>query len=1202
MNTNQATKIVYLNGHGETCTNDTIILYLQLHSGNQFKLGKGGGELGYIGKTPLEAIRDGRYKGVVAYSYPIIFVLSRTYACELVGKEFTEEMKHGNEMPKLDDFVRRQLGKPWTHNLGIKGAKKLGLDTEALVGHAPELDDVLIKQVKQILKLEADVGRIELKLRFSQENIDLQLQRAFLTNDRVALIAFGGFGKSYLSLRNASFLWQKKQKGYVLCLTTVVDNIDDFKQASEQFQFLGKRVEFIRLNELTAAKFHKKIAECKLNKWVPFIVATVQDIRGNDSAEDDESEEAAVEAQKKLDTKYKFLSEEPLAALLQDEVHAQYAAERTAKALQKLNPKYILDMTATMGRREMAEFGYSQDQIVSYSMLQALEAKRNGTDPDMINMPDLEFRVHRNIVVAASQLTELGATVEDGWCSAKAFALKNGKFLYPRWMLKIIADTFALNVQMKEWKHAVTAAQNTGVHLMILPRGGNGEGTASDKCRLAAKMVNDQFDDEVHAISAYELRERANSASRTLADQVAFEIERYGKNKKVLIITHRVLLTGVNMPQLETIALFDRIGSSKLFMQTAYRLFRKYQYADGSWKTNTVFAVFEPNVAIADTSAEAAIGGLLADHKNEGDARVRELHNLISLNVYDGMEHHEVTAQELLAAQEAAAAAEWKEKFSNITDGAIESSIDAALKTELLGLAIVGKGTSNGNSDGEKTQVTEDNGSETFKSGQKKAHTNFEKKEADDWSKRLEIIIAMLGQAKFYAVHRAWVGTLGENLDIVQVMSSKQVTLTWGEANQKLVIEALKSSTLKEFMNNHLKAVNGELLNSTLAEAIMVVGGAVGPTKPEAGQKYRVLDNQSVVDLVFNRKTRRLNPKTVKVVHPKSGLLALVARNLYPNARIVCEAMNTEDTIFDDVLEQLNIEQQKEDMKFDLIVGNPPYLAGMHITFLEECFKQLSSDGMLVFVHPATPFIKQGKGVKDIDLALTQHVKSLEFKNPALVFGGSAQLASPVSITTLTKAVNEKIIVEIDGHISEHTSLDTVSIHAGHAGYNSFKQRMVALSDRLVDHAIYPKNKQYASDEPYYVELSGLVGDFPRNAKNQETVADFFVSCFFYAGKTMQVTPKADLKATGAKYAYAFPTEEEAVNCLSYLQTKFARACLAIFKYNLHVYPAQLSTTPWMDFSRSWTDAQLFEHFNLSEDEKQFVRSMSNLYPNYSEE
>jgi site-specific DNA-methyltransferase (adenine-specific) len=92
------------------------------------------------------------------------------------------------------------------------------------------------------------------------------------------------------------------------------------------------------------------------------------------------------------------------------------------------------------------------------------------------------------------------------------------------------------------------------------------------------------------------------------------------------------------------------------------------------------------------------------------------------------------------------------------------------------------------------------------------------------------------------------------------------------------------------------------------------------------------------------------------------------------------------------------------------------------------------------------------------------------------------------------------------------------------------------------------------------------------------------------------------LKATGAKYAYAFQSEQEATNCLHYLQTKFARAGLAIFKYNLHIYPAQLSTTPWVDFKQSWTDAQLFKHFGLSEEEKQFVRSMSDIYPNYSEE
>lgn len=1058
----------------------------------------------------------------------------------------------------IDDLIRKKVS-------GKRGTQGREFHTIPFNKLVDEVQNILVDAIP-LYDLE------EPKLRFSQIKIDAAIQKAYETNNRVALIAFGGFGKSYLSLRNASFLWQKEGNGYVLCLTNVVDNIDDFKEASEKFQFLGKRIEFVRLNELTATKFHKKIAECKANGWILFIVATVQDIRGNDSAEDDESEEAAEEAQKKLDTKYKFLSEEQLTALLQDEVHVQYAAEQTAKALQKLNPIYTLDMTATMGRREMAEFGYSQDQIVSYSMLEALEAKRNGTDPDMLNMPDLEFRVHRNIIATPAQLAEMDASVEDGWCSAKAFAMKNGQFIYPRWMLQIVQMTFALDVQMKAWKHAITTGQNTGVHMMIMPRGGNGEGNASDKCRLCAEMVNDRFGDEVYAISAYELRERAKAAFRTLSDQLDFEIEHNGKNKKVLIITHRVLLTGVNMPQLETIALFDRIGSSKLFMQTAYRLFRKYQYSDGSWKTKTMFVVFEPNVAIADTSAEAAIGGLLADHKSEGNVRVRELHNLISLNIYDGMEHNPVTAEELLVAQEAAAAAEWKEKFSNITDSTVESSIDLVLKTELLSLSIIGKGTSNGGEDTEKTQVTEDNGSETFKPGKKNEKTNFEKKQVDDWSKRLEIIIAMLGQAKVYAVHRSWTGTLGENLDIVQIMSSKQVTLTWGEANQKLVLEALKSPQLKEFMTNHLKAVVGELLNSTLAEAIMKVGGSVGPTKPEEGQAYWILDNQKVVELLFNRATRRLNPKKVKVVHPKSGMVALATRKFYPNAHIICETM---DNTFDDILIQLGLEitphkyqdtiiTMKLTHPFDLIVGNPPYLDGLHIKIISGCLAQLSNDGLCIMIHPSTPYLRPGK--ED----LQYHLKSLEFIAAKDVWE-NVKLWVPLAIASLTKNKNMSFHM-INDNIWAQPGVELTPF-----GLNPtvLSIRKKLRSSRTLDNIV----ERGVARGPYIVQLPRISG----NAQKHDM--------FFLFPQTRSLDTNIKDEA-GPRFNISFNNRDEALNLINFLISKLAMMGLSVNKLNQNIYLMDLTAIPWLDFTKNWTDAMLYEHFKLTPEEIDFVEAL----------
>jgi hypothetical protein len=1160
------TQTIYLNGHPELCGQDTFILYIQQHSGNQFKLGKGGGESAYHGKTPLEAIRDGRYGGAVAYQYPIIFVLSREYACQLMGKEHTAEMKHGNEMPKLDDWVRKRLGKPWGHNLGVRGAKKLGLDTEALIGHELKLNDRLIARVKEVLKLSADVGRLEPKLRESQVAIDAAICAAFSAHNRVALIAYGGFGKSYLALRNASYLWQKQGMGYVLILTNVIDNIDDFRQASEKFQFLGRRVQFMELNQLTAAKFHKQVAECKANGWIPVIAASTQNISGNTTGED-ESEEDVEKVLKKLDTKFSFLHDAPLAALLQDEVHTHFAAKKTAEALHKLKPTYILDMTATMGRREMMTFGYSAGQIVSYSMLEALAAKRAGTDPDMATMPELDFEVFRNLVLPKEKLEEIGASVEEGWCSAKAFTLENGKLKYQRWALQIVQMTYALNVEFKAWKHAVTSVQNTGVHMMILPRGSVSEGSAADKCRVMVAAINAKFGDEVHAIDAYELRALANRAGATLAEQVAKEIELH-PNRKILIITHRVLLTGVNIPQLETIALFDRIGSSKLFMQTAYRLFRKHQYSDGSWKERAKFVVFEPNVAIADTSAEGAIGGLLNDVRDKGEQKVRELYDLIHLTVYNGAEKVKLSAGELLEAHDAAVKAEWLEKHAKVTEATVRGAVED-IKDTLKGLQIIGKG-SNGGSEVEKTQLTEDNGSKKLKPGQKDDKKEIEKRESDDLSRKIEIITSMLSQAHVFAVHRAWTGKLKDNLDIVKVMGSKQVRDTWGEANQALVLEALlNSEALHAFMTEHLLAVNDELLNSTLEECITQVAGSVGPSQTEEGQSYWILDNKTAVDLLFKGAPKKA--KRVLVVHPKSGLVALEARRRYPDAVIVCQVF---DDTFTDVLAQLGFQVAHYDecgtikgMDFDFIVGNPPYKAGLHVKIIHRCIENLTDDGLCIMIHPSTPYLRPKKD------SLRNNLQTLEFVQGKDIWP-DVKLWVPLALATLGKNATDNFVFKNSNTLvyanDELTPFGTGGVIASLSAKLSSGKTLRDVAHR--GQANCPKSS-------YYVMISGLCG----NAQAHD---------MFFMIPQRAAIEEGVKTAPGKWHNFMFETRTEALNFCRFLTSKLAMAGLALKKINQHVEDVELSAIPWLDFSKHWTDEELYTHFNLTAEEIAFVESL----------
>ena len=71
-----------------------------------------------------------------------------------------------------------------------------------------------------------------------------------------------------------------------------------------------------------------------------------------------------------------------------------------------------------------------------------------------------------------------------------------------------------------------------------------------------------------------------------------------------------------------------------------------------------------------------------------------------------------------------------------------------------------------------------------------------------------------------------------------------------------------------------------------------------------------------------------------------------------------------------------------------------------------------------------------------------------------------------------------------------------------------------------------------------------------------------------------------------------FDTEKEAQNVLSYLKTKFFRALVAIRKQDQGASKAVYHYVPLQDFSKPWTDEELYEKYNLTQEEIDFIESM----------
>lgn len=120
--------------------------------------------------------------------------------------------------------------------------------------------------------------------------------------------------------------------------------------------------------------------------------------------------------------------------------------------------------------------------------------------------------------------------------------------------------------------------------------------------------------------------------------------------------------------------------------------------------------------------------------------------------------------------------------------------------------------------------------------------------------------------------------------------------------------------------------------------------------------------------------------------------------------------------------------------------------------------------------------------------------------------------------------------------------------------------------------------------------------------KNLEWVDQYkvFVSRAYNAGDTYphQIIGKPILGYPGSCCTETyitigpFPEKEKAENVISYICTKFFRFMVYLIKVS-QMAPAKVyQFVPMQDFSKPWTDAELYAKYGLSEEEIAFIESM----------
>lgn len=122
--------------------------------------------------------------------------------------------------------------------------------------------------------------------------------------------------------------------------------------------------------------------------------------------------------------------------------------------------------------------------------------------------------------------------------------------------------------------------------------------------------------------------------------------------------------------------------------------------------------------------------------------------------------------------------------------------------------------------------------------------------------------------------------------------------------------------------------------------------------------------------------------------------------------------------------------------------------------------------------------------------------------------------------------------------------------------------------------------------------------DYPLPQKNMLKSYKIFITRNYGCGEIGEV-PATPVLATPGQLCTEtfiqigpFDTEEEMKNCYSYIKTKFFRAMVGIRKQDQGASRAVYRFVPLQDFSKPWTDEELYKKYKLNKEEIDFIESM----------
>ena len=322
------------------------------------------------------------------------------------------------------------------------------------------------------------------------------------------------------------------------------------------------------------------------------------------------------------------------------------------------------------------------------------------------------------------------------------------------------------------------------------------------------------------------------------------------------------------------------------------------------------------------------------------------------------------------------------------------------------------------------------------------------------------------------------------------------------------------------------------------------------------------------------------------------------------------------------------------DMKFDVIIGNPPYQLSdggsgngisakpIYNLFVEQAKKL--QPRYLSMIIPAR-WYAGGKGLNEFRESmlndehikvLVDYPKSRDCFNGVDIAGGvcyflwdrdGKHVCEVVSRIKDTESVSYRKLNEFPVFVRDNIGISIV-------------HKVLASKPKCMNEYVYSRNPFgfVSADRGDNIEKTSSITlvssagegfvDKTSVAKNLELVDKYKVIIGKINPDRAGVNNSADGKAnvitkirilkpnTVCTETYlmlgAYETEELAKNCASYFQTKFVRFLILLTLSSMNIARDSFQFIPIPEFTKSWTDEELYAKYGLSQEEIDFIESM----------